>query len=149
LPRLPVGQSGFNFELGLRFLSSLQQSDWLWDLLASYPKVTGDSFPEVKWLGHEADQSPLANVKINDLWSYTFTLPYFFMVWCLFKGRDTIICVTLTTGIKVQVLETYGRVNCDERCNHTSMLPVELELLVKTFTSLNTVHTLHHMATAV
>jgi len=146
---LPVGRSGFNFELGLRFLSSLQQSDWLWDLLASYPKVNGDSFPEVKWLGHEADQSPPSNAEIKDLWSYTSTLPYFFMVWCLTKYRDTIIYVTLTTGIKVQVLETYGRVSCDERCNHTSMVSVEFEPSVKTFAYLNTVHTLCHIATAV
>lgn len=127
----------------------LQQSDWLWDLLASYPKVTEDCFPEVKWLGREADQSPPSNAEIKDLWSNTSTLPYSFMVWCLIKYRDTIIYVILTTGIKVQVLETYGRVSCDERCHHTSMQSVEFELSVKTFTYLNTVHTLHHMATAV
>jgi len=124
-------------------------SNWLRVLLASYPKVTGDCLPEVKWLGHEADQSPPSNAEIKDLWSYTFTLPYFFVVWCLIKYRDTIIYVTLTTGIKVQVLETYGTVSCDERCNHTSMLSEEFECSVKTFTYLNTVHTLRHMATAV
>jgi hypothetical protein len=100
-------------------------------------------------LEHEADQSSPSNADIKDLWSYTSTLPYFFMVWCLNKYRDTIIYITLTIGIEVQVLETYGRVSCDEGCNHTSMLTMEFELLVKTFAYLNTVHTSHHMTTAV
>jgi hypothetical protein len=93
LPRVPVGRSGFNFELGLRFLSSLQPSDWLWDLQASYPKVTGECFPEVKLAGREADQSALSNAEIKDIWSYTSTLPYFFVVWCLIKYRDNTVII--------------------------------------------------------
>jgi hypothetical protein len=39
----------------------------------------------VKWLGHEADNSPPSSAKVKNMWSYTSTSSDIFMVWCLVK----------------------------------------------------------------
>jgi hypothetical protein len=41
----------------------------------------------VKHLEYEVDQSPPSRAVVKIAWSYTSTLPYFFMVWCLIKHR--------------------------------------------------------------
>jgi len=33
---------------------------------------------ELKWTGHEVDHSPPSSSKVNNEWSYTFTLPLCF-----------------------------------------------------------------------
>jgi hypothetical protein len=35
--------------------------------------------------GREADISPPSSTKVKNAWSYTSTLPYVFVVWCLIK----------------------------------------------------------------
>jgi hypothetical protein len=57
---------------------------------ASYPMGTGDSFPEVKRPGGEADHSPPSSVEVRNTWSYTSTFPYAFMTWYVVKHRDII-----------------------------------------------------------
>jgi hypothetical protein len=42
----------------------------------------------VKWLGHEADHSPLSSAKVKNVCSYTSSPPYVFMMWSLVKHRD-------------------------------------------------------------
>jgi hypothetical protein len=48
----------------------------------------------VKQLGHEADHSLPSSVKIKNAWSFTSTLPCFFMAWCLSKRRICLYGVT-------------------------------------------------------
>jgi hypothetical protein len=48
---------------------------------------TGGYFPEVKWLGLEADHSASSSAEVKNVWSYTSTLPYILMVWFLIKYR--------------------------------------------------------------
>jgi hypothetical protein len=43
----------------------------------------------VKWLGCEADHSPPSSTEVKNVWSYTSTPQYVFMVWCLVKHRDS------------------------------------------------------------
>jgi len=47
--------------------------------------------PGVKWLGCEADDSPLTSAKVKNAWSYTSTSPYVYMVWCLVKHGNIYI----------------------------------------------------------
>jgi hypothetical protein len=39
---------------------------------------TGDIFPGVKLLGHEADHSPPNSAEVKKIWIYTSTPPYAF-----------------------------------------------------------------------
>jgi hypothetical protein len=41
--------------------------------------------PGLKWLGREADHSPLSNAEVKNARSYTSTPPYVFVAWCLIK----------------------------------------------------------------
>jgi len=41
--------------------------------------------PSMPWLGHGADHSSPSNAEIKNEWSYTYSPPYVFMVWCLIK----------------------------------------------------------------
>jgi hypothetical protein len=55
---------------------------------ASYPMGARKSFLGVKRPGREADHSPPSSDEDKNAWSYTFTLQYVFMAWCLVKHRD-------------------------------------------------------------
>jgi hypothetical protein len=51
------------------------------------------AFPlRVNGPGCETDHSPPPLAKAKDVWSYTSTLPYNFMAWCLIKHRDNFTC---------------------------------------------------------
>jgi len=50
--------------------------------------VPGVFSPGVKWLGHEADNSPPYSAEVMNVWSYTATPQCVLMVWCLVKYRD-------------------------------------------------------------
>jgi len=54
---------------------------------ASYPVGNGILSQGVKWLECEADHYPLTSAEVMKAWSYTFTPPYIFMVWCLSMYR--------------------------------------------------------------
>jgi len=56
---------------------------------ASYPVGTRSSYLGVKWLGHEADHSPLPSAKVKNEWRYISNLQYIVMVWCLIKQLST------------------------------------------------------------
>jgi hypothetical protein len=45
----------------------------------------------VKWLGHEADHSPISSAEVKNAQSYTFTHLYVVMVWQLVKIRYNFI----------------------------------------------------------
>jgi hypothetical protein len=47
-----------------------------------------------KLMGREADHSPSFSVKVRNVWSHTYTVPYVFMAWCLSKhrGNCSFIC---------------------------------------------------------
>jgi hypothetical protein len=56
---------------------------------APSPFGMGGGFPlEVKWQGHEADQSPPSSAKVKNALSYTSTPQYVFMAWCLVNHRQ-------------------------------------------------------------
>jgi hypothetical protein len=40
------------------------------------------------WLGCEADCSTRSSAEVKNVWGYTFTTPYVFMVWCLVSAWD-------------------------------------------------------------
>jgi len=50
---------------------------------------TGDSFPEVKWPGREADHS-LPSAEVKNAWRYTYIPQYVFKAWCLLKHREKV-----------------------------------------------------------
>jgi hypothetical protein len=45
----------------------------------------------VKQPGHAIDHSLPSSAEVKNVWSYTFTPPYLFMVWYLVKHRDNFI----------------------------------------------------------
>jgi hypothetical protein len=58
----------------------------------------GPTHPPIKWVpwalslwlrspGHKVDHSPSSSTKVKNVWSYTSTFSYIFMVWCLIKHR--------------------------------------------------------------
>jgi len=49
---------------------------------------TGDSFPEVKWLGHEANHSPQSSSKVRNAWHYISISLYASMTWHLTQHGD-------------------------------------------------------------
>jgi hypothetical protein len=51
----------------------------------------GAHSPGVKQPGHEADDSSPSIAKVKSAWSYTSTLPYTFMAWCLIKPGTTLL----------------------------------------------------------
>jgi hypothetical protein len=56
---------------------------------------------EVKQTEHKTDHSSPTRAKVQNVWSYTSTPPYIFMVWCLIKHRDSF---TLPYQISTQPL---------------------------------------------
>jgi hypothetical protein len=46
-------------------------------------QVLGAFTPGVKWPGHEADHSLLSGAKVKNIWSYTSTPQYTFMVYLI------------------------------------------------------------------
>jgi hypothetical protein len=59
--------------------------------------------PGVKWLGHKADHSPSSSAEVKNVWSYTSTPPFVFMVWHLVKSRDNFTLTFNVPRIKVKV----------------------------------------------
>jgi hypothetical protein len=57
-------------------------------LPASCPMGTRGSYPGGKRPGREAAHSPPSSAEVRNVWSYTSTPQYVFMVWCLVKHRD-------------------------------------------------------------
>jgi len=57
--------------------------------------VLGVLYPEVEWLGHEADQSSPCSAEVKNAWSCVSTLLYASMVWCLIKLRDNFFYFTV------------------------------------------------------
>jgi hypothetical protein len=49
---------------------------------------TGGSIPGEKRPGREADHSTPSGAEVKNVWSYTCTPPYVFMVLCSFKHKD-------------------------------------------------------------
>jgi len=68
---------------------------------ASCPVDTRDSYPRVMWLGHEPDLSPPSS---KNAWSYTSSLPYILMTWCLVKYK---ICLPGMVQYLVKCRESY------------------------------------------
>jgi hypothetical protein len=52
------------------------------------PMAKAAFFPGVKRPGREADHSPPSSAEVKNAWSYTSTLQYVFMVWCLVTHGD-------------------------------------------------------------
>jgi hypothetical protein len=48
----------------------------------------GDISRGVKWSGHEANHSPSSAEWFINVWSYTSTLSYVFMAWCLIQDKE-------------------------------------------------------------
>jgi hypothetical protein len=57
------------------------------------PTVPPWQVPGVNLLGHEADHSLPFRVKVKNAWSYSSSLAYSFMTWCLFKHRHNFTVV--------------------------------------------------------
>jgi hypothetical protein len=73
-------------------------------LPASYPMFTGGIFAGVKRSARKADHSPQSSAEVKNAWSYTSTLPYVFMAWCLVKHRDFTFLLCQKTIIKIWFL---------------------------------------------
>jgi hypothetical protein len=61
---------------------------------ASYPMGARGSFPGGKRQGREADHSPPSSAEVNNVWSYTSTPQYAFMVWCSVTAQKQIYIYT-------------------------------------------------------
>jgi len=55
----------------------------------------GVFYPEVEWLGHEADQSSSRSAEVKNAWSCISTLIYVSVVWCLIKLRGSFLLYCL------------------------------------------------------
>jgi hypothetical protein len=53
--------------------------------------VTEGLSPGIKRPGREADHSTPSSAEVKNVWSYTSTLQYIFMAWCLDKNRDNFL----------------------------------------------------------
>jgi len=89
-----VGQGNvFRFPAGtgdLSLLHSIQSSSGVHT--ASFAVGTGGVlYPEVEWLGHEADHSSPCSAEVKNAWSCISTLLYASVVWCLIKLRDSFL----------------------------------------------------------
>jgi hypothetical protein len=77
---------------------------------------------ELKRPLHEVDYSPLSSAEVKNVWSYTSTLSYGFMLWCLIEHREFIFMefVTMkntvfyneTPCIFVEVYRCFGGGHC-------------------------------------
>jgi hypothetical protein len=66
---------------------------------ASYPVGTRGLIPQgVEQMECEPDHSPPSSTKVRNWWSYTFTPPYIFLVWCLIKPKNNL---TFTFEVKL------------------------------------------------
>jgi hypothetical protein len=80
---------------GKKFFSFLTHTGWLWgppnSLLSSgyWGSPISKSKSARMWSGHRIPCSG----KTKNAWSYIFTTPYAFMVWCFNKYRDHIDCL--------------------------------------------------------
>jgi hypothetical protein len=61
----------------------------------------------VKRPGREADHSPPSSAEVKNAWSYTSTLHYVFMAWCLVKQRDNFTLQNLICFATPNVDVTY------------------------------------------
>jgi hypothetical protein len=61
----------------------------LWPTQSPIQWLPGALFPVVKHLGSEADHSLPSSAEIRNVWCYTPTPHYVFLVWCLVKHRDS------------------------------------------------------------
>jgi len=75
-----------DWEIGVQ--SPERAHHFLFYIASTSTKGTGDSFPEVKWLGHEADQSPHSSSKVRNAWHYISICLYASMTWHLTQPRD-------------------------------------------------------------
>jgi len=62
---------------------------------------TGDSFTGVRRPEREANHWPPSSAEVN-MWSYTSTLPYTFVAWCLVKHRDSFTFTLGPTQLPIQ-----------------------------------------------
>jgi hypothetical protein len=62
----------------------------------------------VKWLGHKADHSPPSSAGVKNMWSYTSTPLYAFMVWCSVKAQEQLYLLPLIITEFVPELTNYG-----------------------------------------
>jgi hypothetical protein len=61
-------------------------------LVPSHPPiqwVPGTFSLGIRWPGRDANHSPPVNAEVKNEWSYTSSLPYVFMPWCIVKHRDS------------------------------------------------------------
>jgi hypothetical protein len=68
------------------FMSSSRYPDWLW----GSPSLLSHG---IKRLGREAHNSSPSNAKVKNAWSFTSTLPYVCMAWCLINHRILLLGV--------------------------------------------------------
>jgi hypothetical protein len=61
----------------------------------------------VKRPGREAYHSLLSSAEVKNVWSYTSTLQYVFMAWCLVKHRDNFTCLPFIHYIWYDVAVTF------------------------------------------
>jgi hypothetical protein len=71
----------------------------------------------IKRPGREADHSFPSTAEVKNAWSYTSTLPYVFMAWCLVKHRDNFTFTLSTTVASISnIAELSRRIACYEHC---------------------------------
>jgi hypothetical protein len=84
-----IGVLGFDSRRGLGiFIFTIASRTALGPTQPPIQWVPGALSLGVKRLGREADHSSPCSADFKNAWSYTSTLQYVFMVWCLVKHRD-------------------------------------------------------------
>jgi hypothetical protein len=84
-----IGVIGFDSRRGLRiFLFTTASRTALEPTQPPIQWVPGTLSLGIKRPGREADHSPPSSAEVKNAWSYTSTLQYVFIAWCLVKYRD-------------------------------------------------------------
>jgi hypothetical protein len=71
--RIPVGPRIFSTSSGPALRPTQPPIQWVLEVLS----------PRLKQAGRQGDHSPPASAEVKEMWIYTSTLPYAFMVYCL------------------------------------------------------------------
>jgi hypothetical protein len=80
---LPNDESGFK----TRNFCLLQNLPGCRNHPVTYPKLTVESFLDMKLQGPEADRSPSSSAEADNEWSHSSILPYTVMAWWLIKHK--------------------------------------------------------------
>jgi hypothetical protein len=90
--RLRVGQLGFDSQEGQEiFLLATASRPALRATQPPIQWVLRVLSLGIKWTGYEADHTPPSSAKVKKEWSFSSTLPYVYMAWCVVKHKGLLL----------------------------------------------------------